>query len=76
MTAPPEEPATDPTVGEHAAVGDRLKARDPYGKWIVARVEAVCDEGPERELLMHFMGWNPKWDEWVRVGTGRLKMLP
>lgn len=73
--APPEEPPSDPTVGANAAIGDRFKARDSWGKWIVARVEAVCDEGLERELLVHFLGWNAMWDEWVRVGTGRLKAL-
>lgn len=72
---PEEEPATDPTVGVNALVGERLRARDAHGKWYTARVEAADGEGAERQLLLHFMGWNPMWDEWVQVGTGRLKPL-
>ena len=39
-------------------------------------VEAVRTERDARELRVHFMGWNSRWDEWVRVGTGRLKAMP
>ena len=70
-----EPPPTDPTVGSQAVVGERLRAKDSHGKWYTARVEAVCNDNGERWLLIHFMGWNSMFDEWVGVGTGRLKVL-
>ena len=32
-------------------------------------------QGEERELLVHYVGWNRRWDEWVRVGAGRFSQL-
>ena len=32
-----------------------------------------CDEGKPRELHVHFIGWKSRFDEWVRVATGRLR---
>ena len=50
-----------------------LRARVSYGRWYGARAEAVRGDGAARELRVHFMGRNRKWDEWVRMGEGRLK---
>ena len=30
---------------------------------------------PYSELLVHFVGWKARWDEWVRVGEGRLRAI-
>lgn len=68
----PEPTELDPTLGAQSVVGDRLRAKDSYGKWCASRVEAVRGDAGARELRVHFMGWNKKWDEWVRVGSGRL----
>ena len=70
-----EPPATDPTVGSQAVEGERVRARDTHGKWYTGRVEAICDNDGSRQLLIHYIGWNSRWDEWVGVGTGRLKAL-
>ena len=34
-----------------------------------------CDEGKPRELRVHFIGWKARFDESVRVATGRLRPL-
>ncbi|KOO33990.1 cell division control protein 6-like protein [Chrysochromulina tobinii] len=55
------------------AAGDKLEAKDPYGNWYVAKVIGVRGEGETREVKVHYMGWKARFDEWVHVGTGRLK---
>ena len=74
---PESEPdEDDPTVGASATRGARFRARDRFGRWYTARVEAVRGGGAAPlELHMHFMGWHSKWDEWVQVGAGRLRAL-
>jgi Cdc6-like AAA superfamily ATPase len=55
------------------AAGDKLEAKDPYGNWYDAKVIGVRGEGETREVKVHYMGWKARFDEWVHVGTGRLK---
>ena len=52
-------------VAKEMSVGDRLEARDCYGNWLAARVVGKQGEGAECEVLVHFHGWNSRWDEWV-----------
>jgi hypothetical protein len=61
------------SVGMDACIGDRLRARDSRGGWYESKVVDVSGNGRRRELKMHFLGWNAKWDEWIRVGSGRLQ---
>ena len=71
VSTPPE---TTPPETTHWVKGDRMFARDRTGSWYKAKVVDVCSEGEERKLFVHFLGWKSKWDEWIKVGTGRLKL--
>ena len=55
--------------GSHFLPGDRLEARDASGHWGSARVTEVAD----RSLRIHFRGWGTSHDDWIPVGSGRLK---
>ena len=48
-------PRPDPNVGR------RVIARDQFGKWVKARIEEVRAD----RFLVHYVGFNRKWDEWV-----------
>jgi len=47
-------------------VGDLVDARDFRGKWYLARVRDVrkCPRGGGK-VLVHFLGFNEKWDCWI-----------
>jgi hypothetical protein len=49
-------PRPDPNVGR------RVIARDRFGKWVKARIEEV----QAGQYLVHYVGFNRQWDEWVR----------
>ncbi|XP_065897945.1 PHD finger protein 20-like isoform X2 [Dysidea avara] len=51
----------------------KIEAQDQYGKWYVARVVQVDHE--EKELLIHFEGWNARYDEWISCNSFRLRPL-
>ena len=52
-------------------VGSHCDARDSVGTWY----ESVIVGGPKRERrwLVHFKGWNQKFDEWIPADSGRIK---
>jgi len=37
--------------------------------------EARPTARPYSELLVHFVGWKARWDEWIRMGEGRLRAI-
>ncbi len=57
------------------AVGSRLesKARDSTGgeQWFPAKVLEVEADG--RGVLVHYMQWNARHDEWIPIGSPRLR---
>ena len=59
--------------GAVARLGDQLEAQDPHGNWLGASVVDERGHGDERELLVHYNGWNKRHDEWLVVGGGRLR---
>jgi hypothetical protein len=59
--------------GAMARLGDKLEALDPDGAWLGASVVGERGHGRERELLVHYSGWNKRHDEWLAVGSGRLR---
>lgn len=60
---------------ERLEVGECVIARDAKGIWAEARV--LDSRGTRRrELLVHFLGWGPRWDIWITPGTGQLRRLP
>ena len=76
-----EAPApTDPLANAELALragwaaGSRLECychRDRV--WTDAKVLKARGEGITRELRVHYMSWNSKYDEWVQVSSGRLR---
>ena len=51
-----------------------LEVRDQkFGSWHEAKVLKVSGDAEGRQLFVHFVGWSWRWDDWVRVGCGRLR---
>jgi hypothetical protein len=50
------------------SVGNLVDARDLRGKWLLARVEAI-ERG---KLLIHYIGFSKKWDQWISSQSDRL----
>ena len=54
------------------AIGETLQARDRCGTWLNAKILAKRGKGNSREILVHFMGWSSKFDEWIRLCDERI----
>ena len=69
-------PAKWPKVADPRAkslgVGETVQACDKRGKWLPGRIIGERGDGKEREVLVHFRGYNQKWDEWLAVGSGKV----
>ena len=65
------------TLTVHAAsrlrIGDKLEACDSYSTWYRAKVVDLCGSGADFKLKVHFMGWNQRYDEWIRADAMRLR---
>ncbi|RLN14667.1 hypothetical protein BBJ28_00000312 [Nothophytophthora sp. Chile5] len=48
--------------------GDEIDARDTNRKWYAARVQYVDD----LQVLIHYVGWNVRFDEWIDITSQRL----
>ncbi|RLN57139.1 hypothetical protein BBJ28_00025520, partial [Nothophytophthora sp. Chile5] len=48
--------------------GDEIDARDTSRKWYEARVLYVDD----LQALIHYVGWNARFDEWIDITSQRL----
>ena len=66
--------ADSEVLGIHSEIGDKLEAQDSFNCWYPATVRDVMGSGAQRQLLMHYRGWKARFDEWIRVGTGRLRL--
>lgn len=51
--------------------GERVEAMDYMKKWYPAKIVEVDEE--EGEVLIHFEGWNQRYDEWVPVTSDKLR---
>ncbi|ETO26124.1 ubiquitin carboxyl-terminal hydrolase 11 [Reticulomyxa filosa] len=51
-------------------VGDIVDGQDDQRKWYEGYVRYVGKEGTEHagKLVVHFIGWDSKWDEWISIG--------
>ena len=54
-------------------VGSKVDALDVAGMWYEAKVVDERSHGDTRELLVHYTGWKARYDEWVGVGSGRVR---
>lgn len=52
------------------SVGDIIRAQDSVRKWLEAEVLSV-DFGSKR-ILIHYLGWSNRWDEWLDFGSIRI----
>ena len=53
--------------------GSKMDALDKAGTWYESKVVDERGQGDARELLVHYSGWKARYDEWVGVGSGRLR---
>ncbi|XP_078584305.1 PHD finger protein 20-like isoform X2 [Branchiostoma floridae x Branchiostoma japonicum] len=51
--------------------GAKMEAMDYLKKWYPAKIEEVDYE--EREILVHFEGWNHRYDEWLTFDSDRIR---
>ncbi|KAF0244280.1 MAG: hypothetical protein FD180_2654 [Planctomycetota bacterium] len=63
-----DKPAPAKVEGERQ-VFDFLEACDQEGKWYVSQILAAKDG----KYRVHYLGWDPKWDEWV--GPEKLRAI-
>ena len=54
-------------------VGMRLEASDKFGWWYTAKVVKL--DRRKRGVLVHFEGWNSRFDEFIPIGGERLRHL-
>lgn len=60
ISSVPKGRALPGVQGPHS-VGEYVEACDREGKWYASRVLAAR----EGKWLVHFLGWDSRWDEWV-----------
>ena len=53
--------------------GSKVDVLDVTGTWYVAKVVDERGHGEARELLVHYHGWKARYDEWLGVGSGRVR---
>jgi len=51
-------------------VGDHVDAQDTVDKWYESEVVEVNEE--KQQVLIHFIGWNAKWDIWFPFDSERI----
>ena len=58
---------------------ERIQAQDRKGYWLDGIVQAKQsrdDDGDKKqEVLVHFVGYKQRQDEWIEIGVGRLLAL-
>ena len=75
-----DDAASAPTVASKAHLpcelwgkGSKVDALDVAGMWYEAKVVDERGQGDTQELLVHYKGWKPRFDEWLGVGSSRLR---
>merc|ERR1719242_1496175 len=54
------------TFAPNLKIGDIIEALDDHGKWYQAVIRYIgikVEDVAKRRLYLHYIGWNPKWDE-------------
>ncbi|ELT97191.1 hypothetical protein CAPTEDRAFT_222293 [Capitella teleta] len=54
-------------------VGARIEARDFLDKWYQAKINDIDDK--DQTVLVHFDGWNTRYDEWIKMESDRLRPI-
>jgi len=63
-------PYTPPEVRETWKIGTKILAYDIRRCWCEAVVRKISSE---REVLVHYQGWNKRWDHWLPLLSRRLR---
>jgi hypothetical protein len=58
-------------IEEGYSVGDNIEVLDTVQKWYFS---TVVDIKPG-EIKVHYEGWSPKFDEWIKIGSNRIAPL-
>ncbi|KAK3579172.1 hypothetical protein CHS0354_022709 [Potamilus streckersoni] len=53
--------------------GEKLEAMDFMSMWYVAKIVDLDEE--DQTVLIHFDGWNQRYDEWVDMSSERLRPI-
>ena len=73
-----EEVEAEATAGRPFQVGSRIRALDIFRTrksctfWAEAQILAVRATPQGDEYRVHYLGWGTKWEEWLRLDSGRL----
>ncbi|XP_061177794.1 PHD finger protein 20-like protein 1 [Saccostrea echinata] len=51
--------------------GERLEAMDFSSKWYQAKIVEIDEE--EKMVMIHFDGWNQRYDEWIEMDSEKLR---
>ena len=54
-------------------VGFKLEACDSTGTWYPAKIVAINEE--DKQVLIHFIRWSKKFDEWMSMQSDQLRAL-
>ena len=75
VSSPPKTPKPPQDVfippNKFFVKGMRVDARDSYSRWY----EAIIRDVKPDSVLIHYLGWRSKWDEWVSKTSGRILPL-
>ncbi|ESO85351.1 hypothetical protein LOTGIDRAFT_130625, partial [Lottia gigantea] len=53
--------------------GEKLEAMDYMNKWYLAKIKDI--DYKEQSVLIHFEGWNSRFDEWFTGDSERMRPL-
>ncbi|XP_052233904.1 PHD finger protein 20-like isoform X2 [Dreissena polymorpha] len=59
--------------GIHWRKGEKLEAMDFQSVWFPAKIREVRED--EMKVLVHFDGWNQRFDEWLDMNSDRIRPL-
>jgi ubiquitin carboxyl-terminal hydrolase 6/32 len=54
-----------------ATIGTKYDVLDRTGRWYASEVRDVKDHS----VLIHYLGWADKWDEWIKLDSDRIRPL-
>ncbi|XP_046839129.1 PHD finger protein 20-like protein 1 isoform X2 [Xenia sp. Carnegie-2017] len=72
-TSPTSSKGNSPNKLEFV-VGNRIEAMDYMSQWYVSKIAKV--DLKKRKILIHFEGWNSRYDEWVSFDSKKIRPLP
>jgi hypothetical protein len=55
-------------------IGEKLEACDSTGTWYPAKIVSIDDN--EQSVLIHFIRWSTRFDQWMQMDTDHLRPLP